>query len=82
MCCYDNHYYTLIVYNVTAGLQLSSYKKLGWRPESYSATHRKNCIFIGQKSWTWFGLDFSRYLLCQVKHPDEINTRHAYLLEK
>ena len=35
-----------------------------------------------RKKWARFGLDFSRYLLCQLKNPDEINTTHVYLLEK
>ena len=37
----------------------------------YSATQSKNCIFIAQKSCAWFGLNFSIFLLCQMKIPDE-----------
>ena len=49
------------------------------RPESYSATHSKNCIFIAR-----FALNFSIFLLCQLKIPDKKNTslRHVYLLGK
>ena len=42
----------------------------------------KTLYLLRRKSCARFGLDFSRYLLCQVKNPDEINTRHVYLLEK
>ena len=67
---------------LTADLQLSGHEKLGWRPEGYSATHSKNCIFIAKKKLRTFGLGVSIYLLCQVKNPDEINTRYVFLLEK
>ena len=34
------------------------------------------------KSCARFGLNFSIFLLCQVKIPDEMNTNHVYLLGK
>ena len=46
------------------------------RPETYSATHSKNCIF----SYGRFGLKFFIFLLRQVKITEGTNTRHVYLL--
>ena len=65
------------VLHVAADLQLTSHKKFGWRPESYGATHSENCIYCAEK--VAYGLDFCKKLLCQLKNPDEINTRHVYL---
>ena len=42
----------------------------------------KNVYLLRTKSCAWFGLNFSIFLLCQVKIPDEKNTRHLYLLGK
>ena len=57
--------------------------------ESYRATHRKYCIFIALKKlctvWTEFAKFanyFSIFLLCQIKIPDEQNTRCVYVLGK
>ena len=42
----------------------------------------KTAYLMRRKSCARFGLHFSRYLLCQVKKTDKINTRHIKLLEK
>ena len=42
----------------------------------------KTVYLLRTKSCAQFGLNFSIFLLCQVKIPDEINTRHVYLLGK
>ena len=42
----------------------------------------KIVYLLRTKSCARFGLNFSICLLCQVKIPDEINTRHVYLLGK
>ena len=42
----------------------------------------KNVYLLRRKSCARFGLDFSLYLLCQVKNPHETNTRHVYLFKK
>ena len=43
--------------NIATGL--SGHNKLGWSPESYSANQGKNSIYIAQKNFVLFGLDFS-----------------------
>ena len=42
----------------------------------------KTVYLLHRKSCARFGLNFSIFLLCQVKIPDEKNTRHVYLLGK
>ena len=42
----------------------------------------KNVYLLLTKSCTWLGLNFSIFLLCQVKIPDEKNNRHVYPLGK
>ena len=42
----------------------------------------KTVYLLRNKSCAWFGLNFSIFLLCQVKIPDEKNTRYVYLLGK
>ena len=41
------------------------------RPESYSATHGKTVYLLRRISFARFELNFSIFLLCQVKIPDE-----------
>ena len=52
---------------VAAELQLSG-KCFADKPESYSATHSKNCNLLRRKRCAQFGLYFSIFLLCQVKN--------------
>ena len=40
----------------------------------------KTVYLLRRKSCAWFGFNLSIFLLCQVKNPDEINTRHVNLL--
>ena len=42
----------------------------------------KTVYLLRRKSCARFGLNFFIFLLCQVKIPDEKNTRHIYLLGK
>ena len=42
----------------------------------------KTVYLLRTKSGTRFGLNFSIFLLCQVKIPDEKNTTHVHLLGK
>ena len=42
----------------------------------------KTVYLLRTKNCARFGLNFSIFLLCQVKIPDEINTRHVYLWGK
>ena len=59
-------------------------------PEKCLLTYRRATVphivktvnILRTKSCARFGLNFSIFLLCQVKIPDEKNTRHVYLLEK
>ena len=59
-------------------------------PEKFLLTDRratvppivKTVYLLRRKSCAWFGLNFYKCLLCQVKIPDEKNTRHVYLWGK
>ena len=42
----------------------------------------KTVYILRRKSCAQFGLNFSIFLLCQMKIPDKKNTRHVYLLGK
>ena len=42
----------------------------------------KTVYLLHRKSCTRFGLNFSLFLLCQMKIPNEKNSRHVYLLRK
>ena len=42
----------------------------------------KTEYLLRRKSFARFGLNFSIFLLCQIKIPDEKNTKHVYLLGK
>ena len=59
-------------------------------PENFLLTDRRatvppivKTVYIShRKSCAQFGLNFSIFLLCQMKIPDEKNTRHVFLLGK
>ena len=70
--------------HVAAGLWLSVLKKVMMETAELSTVPPivKTVYLLRSKGCTRFGLDFLMYLLCQVKNPDEINTRHVYLLGK
>ena len=42
----------------------------------------KTVYLLRTKSCARFGLNFSIFLLCQVKIPDEKNSKHVHLLGK
>ena len=59
-------------------------------PEKFFMTDRRATVppivkteyLLRRKRCARFGLNFSIFLLCQVKIPDEKNTKHDYLLGK
>ena len=74
-----------IIFNVvpylTSGLQLSGHENVGmgdWRATVPPLV--KIVYLLHTKSCARIGLDFSLYLLCQVKASTEINTRLIFTL--